>query len=145
VLDANANSALFPIRLLFLSGVLIPPSLTLALGNCFFQSSGVWPRLIASFSSRVLHCLGIATSHAGQIALRPVETGDQTRPYRSSPVTNTSGTVGLATLAAVTTAAQAERAVQAALKKKNRLGLRRIASMLGVGVGTVQRISRDLA
>jgi DNA invertase Pin-like site-specific DNA recombinase len=37
-----------------------------------------------------------------------------------------------------------ERAVQAALKKKNRPGLRRIASTLGVGVGTVQRISREL-
>ena len=145
MLDANANSALFSIRLLFLSGVLIPPSFDVGVGQLLLPISGVWPRLIASFSSRVLHCLGIATSHAGQIALRPVETGDQTRPYRSSPVTNTSGTVGLATLAAVTTAAQAERAVQAALKKKNRLGLRRIASMLGVGVGTVQRISRDLA
>jgi DNA invertase Pin-like site-specific DNA recombinase len=38
-----------------------------------------------------------------------------------------------------------ERAVQTALKKKNRAGLRRIASTLGVGVGTVQRISRGLA
>jgi DNA invertase Pin-like site-specific DNA recombinase len=37
-----------------------------------------------------------------------------------------------------------ERAVQAALKKKNRPGLRKIASSLGVGVGTVQRISREL-
>jgi DNA invertase Pin-like site-specific DNA recombinase len=37
-----------------------------------------------------------------------------------------------------------ERAVQAALKKKNRPGLRKIASVLGVGVGTVQRISREL-
>jgi len=37
-----------------------------------------------------------------------------------------------------------ERAVQAALKKKNRPGLRKIASALGVGVGTVQRISREL-
>jgi DNA invertase Pin-like site-specific DNA recombinase len=39
---------------------------------------------------------------------------------------------------------QTERAVQAALKKKNRPGLRKIASNLGVGVGTVQRISREL-
>jgi DNA invertase Pin-like site-specific DNA recombinase len=38
-----------------------------------------------------------------------------------------------------------ERAVKAALKKKNRPGLRKIASVLGVGVGTVQRISRELA
>src|SRR5712675_821427 len=38
-----------------------------------------------------------------------------------------------------------ERAVQAALKRKNRPGLRQIASTLGVGVGTVQRISRELA
>ena len=34
-------------------------------------------------------------------------------------------------------------AVQAALKKKNRPGLRRIAATLGVGIGTVQRISRE--
>jgi len=33
---------------------------------------------------------------------------------------------------------------QVALKKKNRPGLRKIASILGVGVGTVQRISREL-
>jgi DNA invertase Pin-like site-specific DNA recombinase len=38
-----------------------------------------------------------------------------------------------------------ERAIQAALKKKNRQGLRKIASTVGVGVGTVQRISRELA
>jgi DNA invertase Pin-like site-specific DNA recombinase len=38
-----------------------------------------------------------------------------------------------------------ERAVQIALKKKNRQGLRKIASALGVGVGTVQRISRELS
>jgi hypothetical protein len=38
-----------------------------------------------------------------------------------------------------------ERAFQAALKRKNRPGLRQIASMLGVGVGTVQRINRELA
>jgi DNA invertase Pin-like site-specific DNA recombinase len=37
-----------------------------------------------------------------------------------------------------------ERAVQAAFKKKNRPGLRKIATTLGVGVGTVQRISREL-
>jgi len=37
-----------------------------------------------------------------------------------------------------------ERAIQAALRKKNRPGLRRIASALGVGVGTVQRVSREL-
>jgi DNA invertase Pin-like site-specific DNA recombinase len=42
-------------------------------------------------------------------------------------------------------AEKTERAVKAALKKKNRLGLRQIASTLGVGVGTVQRISRELA
>ena len=41
-------------------------------------------------------------------------------------------------------AAQTERAVQIALKKKNRSGLRKIASTLGVGVGTVLRISREL-
>jgi DNA invertase Pin-like site-specific DNA recombinase len=39
---------------------------------------------------------------------------------------------------------QTERAIQAALRKKNRPGLRRIASALGVGVGTVQRVSREL-
>lgn len=37
-----------------------------------------------------------------------------------------------------------ERAVQAALRKKGRQGIRKIASDLGVGVGTVQRISREL-
>jgi DNA invertase Pin-like site-specific DNA recombinase len=42
-------------------------------------------------------------------------------------------------------AERTERAVQAALKKKNRPGLRKIASTLRVGVGTVQRISRELA
>jgi DNA invertase Pin-like site-specific DNA recombinase len=41
-------------------------------------------------------------------------------------------------------AVQTELAVQAALRKKNRPGLRKIASTLGVGVGTVQRISREL-
>jgi len=40
---------------------------------------------------------------------------------------------------------QTELAVQIALKKKDRPGLRKIASTLGVGVGTVQRISRELA
>jgi DNA invertase Pin-like site-specific DNA recombinase len=38
-----------------------------------------------------------------------------------------------------------ERAVQAALKRKHRPGLRKIAASLGVGVGTVQRVSRELA
>ena len=38
-----------------------------------------------------------------------------------------------------------ERAVQTALRRKNRPGLRKIAARLGVGVGTVQRISRELA
>jgi DNA invertase Pin-like site-specific DNA recombinase len=37
-----------------------------------------------------------------------------------------------------------ERAVQAALRKKGRPGMRKIASDLGVGVGTVQRIGREL-
>jgi DNA invertase Pin-like site-specific DNA recombinase len=37
-----------------------------------------------------------------------------------------------------------ERAVQAALRKKNRPGLRKVAARLGVGVGTVQRIKRAL-
>jgi DNA invertase Pin-like site-specific DNA recombinase len=41
-------------------------------------------------------------------------------------------------------AAQTERAIQAALKKKNRPGLRKIASTLGVGVGTVQRVHAAL-
>jgi DNA invertase Pin-like site-specific DNA recombinase len=36
-----------------------------------------------------------------------------------------------------------ERAVQAALAKKNRPGVRKIAAALGVAVGTVQRISRE--
>ena len=36
-----------------------------------------------------------------------------------------------------------ERAVQAALANKNRLGVRKIAAALGVAVGTVQRISRE--
>jgi DNA invertase Pin-like site-specific DNA recombinase len=38
-----------------------------------------------------------------------------------------------------------ECAVQTALRRKNRPGLRKIAAALGVGVGTVQRISRELA
>jgi hypothetical protein len=42
-------------------------------------------------------------------------------------------------------AEQTELAVRTALKKKNRPGLRKIAATLGVGVGTVQRISRELA
>jgi DNA invertase Pin-like site-specific DNA recombinase len=42
-------------------------------------------------------------------------------------------------------AERTERAIQAALNKKNRPGLRKIAASLGVGVGTVQRISRELA
>jgi hypothetical protein len=41
-------------------------------------------------------------------------------------------------------AEKTERAVEAALRKKNRPGLRRIAATLGVGVGTVQRISWEL-
>lgn len=40
--------------------------------------------------------------------------------------------------------AETERAVRLALKKKNRPGLRKIAAVIGVGVGTVQRISRGL-
>jgi hypothetical protein len=42
-------------------------------------------------------------------------------------------------------AEKTELGVQTALKMKNRPGLRKIASTLGVGVGTVQRISRELA
>jgi DNA invertase Pin-like site-specific DNA recombinase len=38
-----------------------------------------------------------------------------------------------------------ERAIQVALGKKDRPGLRKLAGIHGVGVGTVQRISRDLA
>jgi DNA invertase Pin-like site-specific DNA recombinase len=41
-------------------------------------------------------------------------------------------------------AEETERAIQAALKKKNRPGLRKIASTLGVGVGTVQRVHAAL-
>jgi DNA invertase Pin-like site-specific DNA recombinase len=37
-----------------------------------------------------------------------------------------------------------EHAIQTALKKKNRPGIRKLAAALGVGVGTVQRISREL-
>jgi DNA invertase Pin-like site-specific DNA recombinase len=40
--------------------------------------------------------------------------------------------------------AKTECAVQIALGKKNRPGIRKIAATLGVGVGTVQRISREL-
>jgi DNA invertase Pin-like site-specific DNA recombinase len=42
-------------------------------------------------------------------------------------------------------AERTERAVRTALRKRNRPGLRKIAFTLGVGVGTVQRISRELA
>jgi len=38
-----------------------------------------------------------------------------------------------------------ERAIQAALKRKDRPGVRGIAARLGVGVGTVQRVSRELS
>jgi DNA invertase Pin-like site-specific DNA recombinase len=41
-------------------------------------------------------------------------------------------------------AAKTERAIRAALAKANRPGLRKIAASLGVGVGTVQRVSREL-
>jgi DNA invertase Pin-like site-specific DNA recombinase len=37
-----------------------------------------------------------------------------------------------------------ERAIRAALARKNRPGLRAIAARVGVGVGTVQRIEREL-
>jgi len=37
-----------------------------------------------------------------------------------------------------------ERAVQAALARKDRPGLRKIAASLGIGVGTVQRISAEM-
>jgi DNA invertase Pin-like site-specific DNA recombinase len=37
-----------------------------------------------------------------------------------------------------------ERAIRAALAKPNRPGLRKIAASVGVGVGTVQRVSREL-
>jgi DNA invertase Pin-like site-specific DNA recombinase len=39
---------------------------------------------------------------------------------------------------------ETERAIRGALGKKGRPGLRKIASALGVGVGTVQRIGREL-
>jgi DNA invertase Pin-like site-specific DNA recombinase len=38
-----------------------------------------------------------------------------------------------------------EHAIQAALKRKDRPGVRAIAATLGVGVGTVQRINRELS
>jgi DNA invertase Pin-like site-specific DNA recombinase len=38
-----------------------------------------------------------------------------------------------------------EHAIQAALKAKDRPGVRQIAASLGVGVGTVQRINRELS
>jgi DNA invertase Pin-like site-specific DNA recombinase len=41
-------------------------------------------------------------------------------------------------------AEKTERAVRAALSKKERPGLRKIAASFGVGVGTVQRINREL-
>ena len=41
-------------------------------------------------------------------------------------------------------AEKTERAVRAALSRKDRVGLRKIATMLGVGVGTVQRIQREM-
>jgi hypothetical protein len=37
-----------------------------------------------------------------------------------------------------------ERAVQATLARKDRPGLRKIAASLGIGVGTVQRISAEM-
>jgi hypothetical protein len=41
--------------------------------------------------------------------------------------------------------AETERAIRAALAKKKRPGLRKIAAAIGVGVGTVQRVSREVA
>ena len=41
-------------------------------------------------------------------------------------------------------AEKTESAIQAALRKKGRPGLRKLAAVYGVGVGTVQRISREL-
>jgi len=41
-------------------------------------------------------------------------------------------------------AEKTERAVRAALSRKDRVGLCKIATMLGVGVGTVQRIQREM-
>jgi DNA invertase Pin-like site-specific DNA recombinase len=38
-----------------------------------------------------------------------------------------------------------ERAIQTALRRKDRPGVRQIAATLGVGVGTVQRINRELS
>jgi hypothetical protein len=38
-----------------------------------------------------------------------------------------------------------ERAIRAALSKRDQPGLRKIAAAVGVGVGTVQRVSRELA
>src|SRR6516225_4145066 len=40
--------------------------------------------------------------------------------------------------------AETERAIRAALAKKGRPGLRKIAAAIGVGTGTVQPVSRDL-
>ena len=42
------------------------------------------------------------------------------------------------------TPAETERAIRAALAKKRRPGFRKIAAAIGVGVGTVQRVSREL-
>jgi DNA invertase Pin-like site-specific DNA recombinase len=42
-------------------------------------------------------------------------------------------------------AIETERAIRAALAKKGRPGLRKIAAMIGVGTGTVQRVARELA
>jgi len=42
-------------------------------------------------------------------------------------------------------AEKTERAVRAGLSKKEQPGLRKIAASLGVGVGTVQRIDRELS
>jgi DNA invertase Pin-like site-specific DNA recombinase len=41
--------------------------------------------------------------------------------------------------------AATERAIRVALAKKGRPGLRKIAALIGVGTGTVQRIARELA
>jgi hypothetical protein len=42
-------------------------------------------------------------------------------------------------------AAETERAIRGALAKKSRPGLRKIAAMVGVGTGTVQRVACELA
>jgi hypothetical protein len=38
-----------------------------------------------------------------------------------------------------------ERAIRAALSRKDRPGIRKIAAAFGIGVGTVQRVMRELA